>query len=79
MDCLSQIQYCTNTKHLKLQDFSTGKILKINRKNNSFHYRVYQKDQIIRFKLEFKNRQTRLVQDYLFHDHLDIFEHELVL
>lgn len=53
-------------------------MLKINRRNNSFHYRVYQKDQTIRFELEFKNRQTKLVQDYLFHNYLDRFEHKLV-
>ena len=53
-------------------------MLKINRRNNSLHYRVYQKNQVVRFELEFKNRQTKLVQDYLFYDQLSIFEHELV-
>ena len=53
-------------------------MLKINRRNNSLHYRVYQKNQVVRFELEFKNRQTKLVQDYLFCDQLSIFEHELV-
>lgn len=65
----SQIQNHTNTRHIRLQDFPDGKVLKVNRRNNSFHYRVYQKDQGVRFELEFKHRRTKLVQDYLFHNY----------
>ena len=43
------------------------------------HYRVYQKDQRIRFEIELKHQQTKLVQDYLFNNQLDIFEHQLVI
>ena len=75
----SQIQNHTNTRHIRLQDFPNGKILKVNRRNNSVHYRVYQKDQSVRFEIELKHRQTKLVQDYLFHNQLDVFEHELVI
>jgi uncharacterized protein YutD len=32
----------------------------------------------VRFDLELKHRQTKLVQDYLFENQLDIFEHEVV-
>ena len=32
-----------------------------------------------RLELEFKNRQIQLVQDYLFNNHLDVFEYKLVL
>ena len=32
----------------------------------------------MRFELELKHRQTKLVQDYLFNNQLDIFEHQLV-
>nr|YP_010444203.1 hypothetical protein, Heak293_Cp026_like [Fibrocapsa japonica]UTE95090.1 hypothetical protein, Heak293_Cp026_like [Fibrocapsa japonica] len=78
VDSRSQIQNNTTTGHIKLQDFPSGKMLKIDRRNNSLHYRVYQKDQVIRFELEFKKRQTKLVQDSLFDNHLDVFEHELV-
>jgi hypothetical protein len=63
---------------LKLQDFADGKMLKVNRRNNSLHYRVYQKNESVRFELELKHRQTKLVQDYLFHNQLDIFEDHLV-
>lgn len=45
---------------------------------NPIRFACNQKDQIVRFELEFKNRQTKLVQDYLFHNHLDVFEHKLV-
>ena len=79
MDCRSQIQYRTNTKHIKLQDFPNGKMLKVNRRNNSRHYRVYQRDESVRFELELKHRQTKLVQDYLFNNQLDVFEYELAL
>ena len=41
-------------------------MLKVNPTNNSSHYRVYQKDETVRFELELKHRQTKLVQDYLF-------------
>lgn len=51
---------------MKLQDFPDGKMLKINRRNNSRHYRVYQKDKTVRFELELKHRQTKLIQDYWF-------------
>ena len=61
----SQIQNHTSTRHIRLQDFPDGKILKVNRRNNSVHYRVYQKDQRVRFEIELKNRQTKFVQDYL--------------
>ena len=40
----SQIKNYTNTRHIRLQDFPDGKILKVNRRNNSVHYRVYQKN-----------------------------------
>ncbi len=43
------------------------------------HYRVYQKDQRVRFELELKHRQTKLVQDYLFQNQLDSFEQQLVI
>jgi hypothetical protein len=75
----SQIQNHTNTRHIRLQDFPDGKILKINRRNNSLHYRVYQKDQNVRFEIELKHRQTKLVQDYLFQNQLDVFEDQLVI
>jgi hypothetical protein len=56
-------------------------MLKVNRRNNSRHYRVYQKDEdeTVRFELELKHRQTKLVQDYLFENQLDVFEHQLVI
>ena len=79
VDSRSQIQNHTNTRHIRLQDFPDGKILKVNRRNNSVHYRVYQKDQRVRFEIELKNRQTKLVQDYLFQNQLDVFEHQLVI
>ena len=79
VDSRSQIQYCTNTKYIKLQNFPNGKMLKINRRNNSRHYRVYQKDETVRFELELKHRQTKLVQDYLFENQLDVFEHQLAM
>jgi len=79
VDSRSQIQDHTNTKYIKLQDFTKGKMLKVNRRNNSRHYRVYQRDESVRFELELKHRQTKLVQDYLFKNQLDVFEHQLVI
>ena len=79
VDSRSQVQNHTATRHIRLEDFPNGKMLKINRRNNSLHYRIYQKDKDVRFELEFKHRQTKLVEDYLFHNQLDIFEHQLVL
>ena len=79
VDSRSKIQNHTNTRHIKLQDFPDVKMLKVNRRNNSVHYRVYQKDQRVRFEMELKYRKTKLVQDYLFHNQLDMFEHHLVL
>ena len=79
MDSRTQIQTHTTTRHIKLEDFPDGKMLKVNRRNNSVHYRVYRKDQSVRFELELKHRQTKLVQDYLFNNQLDIFEQQLVL
>lgn len=77
MDSRSQIQNHTTTRHIKLQDFPDGKILKINRRNNSVHYRVYQKDEQTRFEIEFKHRQTKLVQNFLFQNKLELFEDQL--
>ena len=79
VDSRTQIQNHTTTRHIRLQDFPDGKVLKVNRRNNSLHYRIYQKDQGVRFELEFKHRQTKLVQNYLFNNQLDIFEDKLVL
>ena len=79
VDSRTQILDHTTTRHIKLQDFPDGKMLKVNRRNNSLYYRVYQKDQDVRFELEFKHRQTKLVQDYLFNNQLDVFEYELIL
>ena len=79
VDSRAQIQTHTTTKHIKLENFPDGKMLKVNRRNNSAHYRVYQKNGSVRFELELKHRQTKLVQDYLFNNQLDIFEQQLVL
>lgn len=54
---------------MSLKNSSNGKILKI----NAFHYRVYQKDNRVRFELEMKHRQTKSVQDYLFNNQLETF------
>ena len=78
VDSRRKTQNHTTTRYIKLHDFPDGRMLKINRRNNSLHYRVYQKDERVRFELEFKHRQTKLVQDYLFKNQFDIFEHELV-
>nr|QUW40432.1 hypothetical protein [Haslea sp.] len=77
VDSRSQIQNSTNTRHITLKDSPEGKILKVNRRNNALHYRVYEKDFGIRFELEIKHGQTKSVQDYLFHNQLDQFEHQL--
>ena len=79
VDSRNKIQTHTTSRHIKLQDFPNGKMLKVNRRNNSRHYRVYQKDQTIRFELELKNRQTKLVENYLFENQLNVFEHQLVI
>ena len=78
VDSRSQIQDHTTTRYMKLHDFPDGKMLKVNRRNNSLHYRVYQKNKRVRFELELKHRQTKLVQDYLFQNQLAIFEDHLV-
>jgi len=78
VDSRSQIQDHTTTRYMKLHDFPDGKMLKVNRRNNSLHYRVYQKNERVRFELELKHRQTKLVQDYLFQNQLAIFEDHLV-
>lgn len=79
VDSRTQIQNHTTTRHIKLQDFPDRKVLKVNRRNNSFHYPVYQKDQGVCFELEFKHRQTKLVQNDLLNNQLAIFEDKLVL
>ena len=79
IDSRSKIQSHTTTRHIKLQDFPGGKMLKVNRRSNSRHYRVYQKDKSVRFELELKHRQTKLIQEYLFKNQLDVFEYQLVL
>ena len=78
VDSRRQIKNHTTTRYMKLQDFPDGKMLKVNRRNNSLHYRVYQKNESVRFELELKHRQTKLVQDYLFQNQLAIFENRLV-
>ena len=75
VDSRSKIQNSTNTRHITLKNSPEGKILKVNRRNNALHYRVYEKDSRTRFELELKHRQTKSVQDYLFSNHLDQFEH----
>ena len=78
VDSRHKTQTQTNTRYIKLANFPEGRMLKINRRNNSLHYRVYQKNETVRFELEFKHRQTKLVQDYLFNNKFDIFEDKLV-
>lgn len=41
------------------------------------HYRVYQKDDQTRFEIKFKHRQTKLVQNFLFQNKLELFEDQL--
>ena len=78
VDSRTQIQDHTSTRYMKLHDYPDGKMLKVNRRNNSLHYRVYQKNERVRFELELKHRQTKLVQDYLFQNQFAIFEDHLV-
>ena len=68
-----------NTCHIRLQDFPVGKILNMNHRNNLVHYQVYQKEQRVCFEIELKHRKIKVVQDYLFQNQLDVFEHQLVL
>jgi len=70
-------QILTNTRHITLKDSLEGKVLKVNRRTNALYYRVYKKDIGIRFELEMKHGQTKLVQNYLFNNQLDQFEHQL--
>ena len=67
------------SRYFKIEDFPGGKMLKVNRRNNAIHYRVYLKDENVRFELELKHAQTRSVQDYLFNNELEVFEDQLVL
>lgn len=78
VDSRSQIQDHTTTNYMKLHAFSDGKILKVNRRNNSLYYKVYQKNEKVRFELELKHSQTKLVQDYLFQNQFAIFGDDLV-
>ena len=41
VDFRIKIQNYMTTRHIRLQDFPDGKILKVNRRNNSVHYRVH--------------------------------------
>ena len=80
VDSRSQIQDHTTTRYMKLHDFPDGKILKVSRKNNLLYYQIYhdKKYERVRFELELKHRQTKLVQDYLFQNQLAVFEDQLV-
>lgn len=67
------------SRYFKLEDFPSGKMLKVNRRNNGLHYRVYKKGESVRFELELKHGQTRLLRDFLFNNELDVFENQLVI
>jgi len=79
VDCRSKIQSHTTTRHIKLYDYPIRKMLKVNRRKNSIHYRVYQKNRSVGFEIEYKHRQTKLVEDFLFKDQFELFENQLVL
>jgi hypothetical protein len=79
LDCRSHILKTTFTKHVKLYDYPDGKMLKVNRRNNSNHYRIYQHQNDIRFELELKNRSMRVVEELLFSEQFVGFEHKLTL
>ena len=51
-------------------------MLKVNHTTNSLHYRVYQKDERV---LELKHTKTKLVQDSLFQNKLNVFDNLLVM
>ena len=75
LDSQFHIKESTNTRYVFISP--DGKLLKINRRTNPLHYRVYQKDQSVRFELEISKTQTRSVQEYFFHNQFEIFEHQL--
>lgn len=77
VDSRSHVQTFTTTRHILLKDEPKGKILKINRRSNGLHYRVYEKENGIRFELEIKRRQIKSVEDYFFQKKLGLFESEL--
>lgn len=63
VDSRDQVLTKTKSRHIKLQDFPDGKVLKVNRRNNALHYRAYQKNKTIRFELELKHHKAKSVQD----------------
>ena len=66
LEARKQIQTSTNTRHISLKDSPDGKILKVNRRSNALHYRVYQKNDGVQFELEIKKRKTKSVHSFLF-------------
>jgi len=77
--CCQKIHTKSKRRHASWSRSSKGLILKIGNRQSPNYYRVYQKDQKVRFEIELKHRQTKLVQDYLFQNQLDVFEDQLVI
>ena len=72
----------TNTRYAFLTP--DGKALKINRRSNPLHFRVYEKDEKyktkpVRFELEITKRQAQSLQDYFFNNQFETFEHKVTL
>jgi len=73
----SKILRDTNTRHINLVNNVTGKLLRINRRDNAKYYRVYETNNGLRFELEIKKRNACKIQKDLFGNHIEKFEHEL--
>lgn len=67
----------TRTKNVALKDSSEGKILKVNRRANACHYKVYEKNNEVRFELEIKTPTIDSLQNYFFNHQFDSFEYKL--
>ena len=79
LECRKKILENTKTKNVILQNnFSLGKILKVNKRTNSQYYRIYQTQNTTRFELELKSRQLKNIGKLLFNNEFQQFEMVIV-
>lgn len=50
----------------------------MNLRSNGVHFRIYQKNENVRFELELKHRETKSIPDYFFNNPFNVFEDLLV-
>lgn len=76
-NCCSKVLAKSKIRHVSYSRNSKGLILRIDNRKNSKYYRIYEKNNGLKFELELKHKLVKLVQEFLFLNQLKEFKKKI--